>query len=94
MRRQYLTTWPARAAVVGLALLTAAIGLCLLDGDELGGGGHAATVDLCNGLALFSFAVAMLGPAAAGVILLSQVAPVYATSLRHLEPPPRFRSFS
>jgi hypothetical protein len=66
-----------RAGILGLAFLTLAVGLCLFDGDETGTPGHLSPPDLCGGLALFVFAVTLLGLAARGDVFVS---PAAATS--------------
>jgi hypothetical protein len=83
-----------RAVIVGLAFLTLAAGLCLFDGDETGTPGHLSPPDLCGGLALFVFAVTLLGLAARGDVFVSPAAATYRASRRRLEPPPRRRSLS
>ena len=87
MRRQLqMDKWPGRLFVITMVGMTMAVGLCLFD-DEMNN-------DLCCGLAISSVAVflAALGP----VHLLSgsRFCPVYAVSLRRLDPPPKSPSFA
>ena len=87
MRSQLVAGWPGRIAAVGLILLTLGIGFCLFDGDEFGG--HGSALDVCNGLALFSLATMLVGPAALGRISPHPAAHVHVPSIRRLDPPPR-----
>lgn len=89
MRSQLVAGWPGRIAAVGLILLTLGIGLCLFDGDEFGPAGHGSALDVCNGLALFSLATMLVGPAALGRISPHPAAHVHVPSIRRLDPPPR-----
>lgn len=84
-------TMSGRIIVVGLVLVTLGVSFCLFDGDELGMSRHAGFPDLCQGLAFFSFAVAILGLVAVGPIVPTRASPAYPISLRQLEPPPRFQ---
>lgn len=94
MRPRSFATLSGRAAVLGLALLALAAGLCLFDGNETGTPGHLSAPDLCSGLALFAFVATLLGLAARGEVFLSPAAVTYRASRRRLEPPPRLRSLS
>lgn len=89
MRSQLVAGWPGRIATVGVILLTLGIGLCLFDGDEFDPAGHVSPVDLCNGLALFSFAITLLALAAVGRIAPRSAEVVHIPSIRSLDPPPR-----
>ena len=87
-------TRSGRAVVLGLVVLTLAVGFCLFDGDETGTPGYLSTPDLCTGLALFACAVTLLGLAAMGEVCLRPAAATYRASRRRLEPPPKFRFLS
>lgn len=89
MRSQLTARWPGRIAALGLVLLTLGIGLCLFDGNEFGPAGHVSAVDMCNGLALFSFAITLLALAAIGRISPRPAELVHIPSIRRLDPPPR-----
>jgi len=89
MRSQLIASWPGRIGAVGLILLTLGIGFCLFDGDEFGPAGHGSAVDMCNGLALFSFAITLLALAAVGRISPRPAELVHIPSIRRLDPPPR-----
>jgi hypothetical protein len=87
-------TGPGQAAIIGLAVLTLAIGLCLFDGGEHGLLHHAHAPDLCTVLVLFSVAAAVLVLSPGGESPPGPRRPVYVTSLRRLIRPPRPRSLS
>lgn len=89
MRPQLSSSWPGRIAALGLIFLALGIGLCLFDGDEFGPAGHVSPPDLCNGLALFSFAVTFLALAAVGRVSPCSAELVHIPSIRRLDPPPR-----
>jgi hypothetical protein len=89
MRSQLVAGWPGRIAAVGLILLTLGIGLCLFDGDEFGPAGGGSALDMCHGLALFSFAVTLLALAVVGRVSPCPAELVHIPSLRRLDPPPR-----
>jgi hypothetical protein len=76
-------------AALGLVVLTIGIGLCLFDGDEFDSAGHVSLLDLCNGFALFSFAVTLLALAAVGRVSPTPAELVHPASIRRLDPPPR-----
>jgi hypothetical protein len=93
MRHELIVgTWPGQAAIIGLALLTLAIGFCLFDGGEHGLLRHAHSPDLCTVLALFAIAGAVMGLSPSRESPLTSARLVYVTSLRRLIPPPRPRS--
>ena len=89
MRSPLVAGWPGRIAAIGLVLLTLGIGFCLFDGDEFGPAGHGSAVDVCNGLALFSFAITLLALAVVGGICPRPAERVNNPSIRRLDPPPR-----
>lgn len=79
---------------MSVGLLTLAIGLCLFDGDDVGLAGDHFSPDLCGGLALFSFAVTLLGLVAVWRIGPAPVRPLHDPSPRRLAPPPKPRLVS
>jgi hypothetical protein len=89
--QQIAGTWAGRIAVVSVVFLTLAIGLCLFDGDHVGMTGDHFSPDLCGDLALFSFAVTLLGLVAVWQICLVLVRPLHDPSPRRLAPPPKPR---
>lgn len=89
MRPQLFSRWPGRIAALGLILLTLGIGLCLFHGDEFGPAGHVSPPDLCNGLALFSFAMTFLALAAVGRVSPRPAELAHIPSIRRPDPPPR-----
>ena len=94
MRHQLIArTWAGTVAVVGLGVLTLAIGLCLFDGDHVGTASDHSSPDLCGGLALFSFAVTLLGLVAVWQISPAPARPLHATAPRCPAPPPKSRLF-
>jgi hypothetical protein len=94
MRSQLVAGWPGRISALGLVLLTLGIGLCLFDGDEFDQSGHASPLDLCNGFALFSFAITLLALAAVGRVSTTPAELIHPASIRRLDPPPRALSRS
>jgi hypothetical protein len=82
-----VNTGTGRALMIVLALLTLGVGFCLFDDDE--GDHHGVSVDLCLALALFSSAVVVLAFTLVQLLPADRRAPVYAASLRRLDPPPR-----
>ena len=91
MRSQLVARWPGRFAALGLVLLIFGLGLCLFDGGEFdqAGHGHVSLLDLCNGFALFSFAITLLALAAVGRVSPTTAELVHLASIRQLDPPPR-----
>jgi hypothetical protein len=89
MRSRLLARWPGQIAALGLVLLTLGIGFCLFDGDEFGPAGHVSAVDMCSGLALFSFAITLLALTAVGRISPRPADLVHIPSIGRLDPPPR-----
>ena len=89
MRSRLVAGWPGRIAALGLVLLTLGIGLCLFDGDESDQAGHVSLLDLCNGFALFSFAMTLLALAGVGRVSPNPADLVHPASIRRLDPPPR-----
>ena len=88
MRRQLqIDGWPGRLFLITMVAITMAVGLSLCDDDEMNN-------DLCCALAIFSVAVfvAALGPVHR--LCESRFCPVYAVSLRRLDPPPKSLSFA
>ena len=88
MRRQLrMDRWPGRLFLITMVAITMAVGLCLFDDDEMNS-------DLCCGLAIFSVAALLgaLGPV--HLLSASWFCPVYAVSLRRLDPPPKSPSFA
>lgn len=84
-------TWWGRGAVIVAALLTLAAGLCLLDGDEAGAGGHTMGPDLCLSMVAMFLAVASFArPFTVGwPVSLSLAAAPYAVTRHTPEPPPK-----
>ncbi len=81
------TRWLLVTAGIVLAL---ALGLCLLDGAEMGmGSHHGMSPDYCAGLVALSAVLTLLGLAGIALLLVDQARPAYAVSLVRLDPPPR-----
>jgi hypothetical protein len=89
------STW-VQGAVIALALLVLATGLCLFDQDVDGAAGHVTSPDLCLGMLAGGLAVApLVALLAVGWALNLTVAAPLAVALHTPDPPPRRpRSFS
>jgi hypothetical protein len=59
MLREGRSRWWVQGTILGAALMTLGVSLCLFDGDHGVGGGHLLSPDLCFGL-LASVSVALL----------------------------------
>ena len=80
--------WWVRGAVIAVALLVLATGLCLFDQDDHGADGRV--LDLCLGIVAISLAIApFAGLLAAGWAVNVPVAAPYAIALHVPDPPPR-----
>ena len=88
-RRLRRKTWPWQAAVVALAVLTLAVGLCLFDEDGAGTDDHDISRDLCGGLLASALTVTLLALTALNPVLVESLRPVSAVTLRRLDPPPK-----
>ena len=88
-RRLRRKTWPWQAAVVALAVLTLAVGLCLFDDDGAGTDDHDISRNLCGGFLASSLTVTLLTLAALNPVLMESLRPVSAVTLRRLDPPPK-----
>jgi hypothetical protein len=88
-RRLRRKTWPWQAAIVALAVLTLAVGLCLFDDDGAGTDYHDISRDLCGGLLASALALTLLALAALNPVLMESLRPVSAVTLRRLDPPPK-----
>ena len=88
-RRLRRRTWPWQAAIVALAVLTLAVGLCLFDEDGAGTDDHDISRDLCGGLLASALTVTLLALTALDPVLVESLRPVSAVSLRRLDPPPK-----
>ena len=86
MRHQLQDRWAGRVFLIAMVAVTLTVGLCLFD-DEMNN-------DLCGGLAILSVAVFLAGLGAVHVLSGSRFCPVYAVSLRRLDPPPKSPSFA
>jgi len=82
-------TWPWQAAVVALAVLTLAVGLCLFDDDGAGTDNHDISRDLCGGFLASALTVMLLALTALNPVLVESLRPVSAVTLRRLDPPPK-----
>jgi hypothetical protein len=88
-RRLRRKTWPWRAAIVALAVLTLAVGLCLFDEDGAGKDDHDIARDLCGGLLAPALTLTLLALIALSPVLVESLPPVSAVTLRRLDPPPK-----
>jgi hypothetical protein len=70
-----------------LAVLTLAVGLCLLD-DGAGMDDHAIARDLCAGLLASPLIVTLLALTAMSRVPAESLRPVSVVTLRRLDPPP------
>jgi len=82
-------TWPWQVAVVALAILTVAVGLCLFDDDGAGTDHHAVTRDLCGGVLVSLVTVTLLALTGLNPVLAESLRPVSAVTLRRPDPPPK-----
>lgn len=82
-------TWPWQVAVVALAVLTVAVGLCLFDDDGAGTDDHDISRDLCGGFLASALSVMLLAPTVLNPVLVESLRPVSAVTLRRLDPPPK-----
>jgi hypothetical protein len=87
-RRLRRKTWPWQAAIVALAVLTLAAGLCLFD-DDGAGTDHDITRDLCGGLLAPALTLTLLALIALSPVLVESLPPVSAVTVRRLDPPPK-----
>ncbi len=87
-------TWPRQVAVVALAVLTLAVGLCLFDDDGAGTDDHAVARDLCGGLLVPLVTVTLLALTVLNPVLVESLRPVSAVTLRRLDPPPKYLPLS
>ena len=97
MRQRLLRNVSAgRLLVIILAVLTLALGFCLIDNQLLGmDSHHGMSPDYCASLLMLTtILLTLLGLAAVGVPLADPVRPVYAVSLVGLDHPPKLLSFS
>ena len=88
-RRLRRKTWPWQAAVIALAVLTLAVGLCLFDDDGAGTDDHDISRDLCGGLLTSALTVTLLALTALNPVLVESLRVVSAVTLRRLDPPPK-----
>lgn len=88
-RRLQRKRWPWQAAVVALALLTLAVGLCLFDDDGAGTDNHGISRDLCGGFLASALTVMLLALTALNPVLVESLRPVCAATLGRLDPPPK-----
>lgn len=91
-------TWTWRVVVFALTALTLGVGFCLFD-DLPGASHHHAMTqdlsqDLCCGLLVSSLPVTLLALGVMKSVLVESPAGVYVTSLRGIDPPPKFLSLS
>ena len=82
-------TWPWQVAVVALAIVTVAVGLCLFDDDGAGTDDHAVARDLCGGVLVSLVTVTLLALTVLHPVLVASLGPVSAVTLRRLDPPPK-----
>jgi hypothetical protein len=79
-----------QGAVVALALLVLATGLCLFDHDDDGAAGHVTSPDLCLGMLAGGLAAApLVALLAVGWALNLTVAAPLTVALHTPDPPPR-----
>lgn len=88
-RRLRRKTWPWQAAIVALAVLTLAVGLCLFDDDGAGTDDHDISRDLCGGLLAPALTLTLLALIALNPVLVESLRPVSAVTLCRLDPPPK-----
>lgn len=88
-RRLRRKTWSWQAAIVALAVLTLAVGLCLFDDDGAGTDDHDISRDLCGGLLAPALTLTLLALIALNPVLMESLRPVSAVTLRRLDPPPK-----
>lgn len=81
--------WPERLAAITMALMTVAVGFCLVDGDHVGQGHHMASLDLCTGLLSASSGMGLLGLAEVARLSPAPRRGRYTTSPHLLDPPPK-----
>jgi hypothetical protein len=85
--------WWVRGAVIAVALLALATGLCLFDQDEVRASGRVTPPDLCLGMLAVSFAIMpLVGLLAAGWVVVLPFPAAYAVAVHVPDPPPRSAS--
>lgn len=84
--------WAGRILAIAMTALILGAGLCLFDGAQPATGHHGMSPDLCAGLLALGFTLILLGLAEISCLLVGPLHPVYAASLRRLDPPPKLFS--
>jgi hypothetical protein len=82
-------SWLWQVAVVTLAVLALAVGLCLFDDDGAGTDDHDISRDLCGGLLASALTATLLALTALNPVLVESLRLVSAVALRRLDPPPK-----